>query len=417
MSKLEEMLRYVSEHNEFYKNRIREYGIKDPLDINQWPILTRKELQENRYNMFSDGYKSKYFNQQLRRQSSSGSSGIPVNVYWDYKDWYASNMSLWRKRLQWYGIHPSDKYVMFTLNAFNIKNDGETVYYINDPANILSVNVSLIQNGSGYEKLVDIINDFEPKWLYIQPFILNRLIQAYKRTGKIPTKTLKYIESVGEILAPDLRKRAVEFFTVPLANMYGSEEMNGIAYECPEHHMHLLTDNVLVECIKKGEINILGEGTTLITNLNNYAMPLIRYDQGDWVDIDCSNSNCLFDTKSLIIHGIKGRVFDFIKIDKKANINTLSLFELVAEINNQFNDIIVEYKYVFNSTFNSLQCLIFINKHYSAWFPVLKTQMESLFYKKNAFSGSLLFEVICACEEQMQFEKKRVIEMRGDFLE
>ena len=127
MSKLEEMLKYVSEHNEFYKNRIKEYGIKDPLDITQWPILTRKELQENRYNMFSDGYKSKYFNQQLRRQSSSGSSGVPVNVYWDYKDWYASNMSLWRKRLQWYGIHPSDKYVMFTLNAFNIKNDGETV--------------------------------------------------------------------------------------------------------------------------------------------------------------------------------------------------------------------------------------------------------------------------------------------------
>ena len=98
MSKLEEMLKYVSEHNEFYKNRIKEYGITDPLDITQWPILTRKELQENRYNMFSDGYKSKYFNQQLRRQSSSGSSGMPVNVYWDYKDWYASNMSLWRKR-------------------------------------------------------------------------------------------------------------------------------------------------------------------------------------------------------------------------------------------------------------------------------------------------------------------------------
>ena len=48
MSKLEEMLKYVSEHNEFYKNRIKEYGIKDPLDITQWPILTRKELQENR---------------------------------------------------------------------------------------------------------------------------------------------------------------------------------------------------------------------------------------------------------------------------------------------------------------------------------------------------------------------------------
>ena len=144
--KLVKMLRYVSEYNDFYKNRIKEYGITNPLDITQWPVLTRKELQENRYNMFSDGYKSKYFNQQLRRQSSSGSSGMPVNVYWDYKDWYASNMSLWRKRWQWYGIKPGDKYVMFTLNAFNVKVNGETVYYIKKPENVLSVNVSLIQN-------------------------------------------------------------------------------------------------------------------------------------------------------------------------------------------------------------------------------------------------------------------------------
>lgn len=186
MSKLEDMLRYVSEHNEFYKNRIKEYVIKDPLDITQWPVLTRRELQENKYNMFSDGYKSKYFNQQLRRQSSSGSSGIPVNVYWDYMDWYASNMSLWRKRLQWYGIKPSDKYVVFILNAFGIKNDGENVYYIKEPENILSVNVSLMQTDSSWFKLIDVINEFEPKWFYIQPSILNRLIHAYMRTGKTP---------------------------------------------------------------------------------------------------------------------------------------------------------------------------------------------------------------------------------------
>lgn len=45
MTKLEQMLKYVSEHNEFYKNRIKEYGIKDPLVITQWPIHIRKEFQ------------------------------------------------------------------------------------------------------------------------------------------------------------------------------------------------------------------------------------------------------------------------------------------------------------------------------------------------------------------------------------
>ena len=79
--KLVKMLKYVSEHNDFYKNRIKEYGISNPLDITQWPILTRKELQENRYNMFSDGFEEKFYRNKLIRKSTSGSSGIPVNVY------------------------------------------------------------------------------------------------------------------------------------------------------------------------------------------------------------------------------------------------------------------------------------------------------------------------------------------------
>lgn len=389
MSKLEEMLKYVSEHNEFYKNRIKEYGIKDPLDITQWPILTRKELQENRYNMFSDGYKSKYFNQQLRRQSSSGSSGVPVNVYWDYKDWYASNMSLWRKRLQWYGIHPNDKYVMFTLNAFNIKNDGETVYCINNPANILSVNVSLIQDESGYEKLVDIINDFEPKWFYIQPFVLNRLIQAYKRTGKIPPKTLKYIESVGELLASDLRRRAVELFNVSLANMYGSEEMNGIAYECPNGHMHILEENVFFErdCTTNSDII-----RTVVTSINSKAMPLIRYDQEDRVLLG-KVSICKYDS-SPVIEKVFGRIYETIKLDD-FEINGITLKEIIAEVNNDFNDCISVYKFEFNRINKSLICYIKMCDDSILWFNNVRNALEKAFNNKippNKLNLSIVHE-------------------------
>ena len=285
MTKLERILKFVSENNEFYKNRIKLYGITNPLDITQWPVLTRKELQKNRYNMFSDGYKLKYFNQQLRRQSSSGSSGIPVNVYWDYKDWYASNMSLWRKRLQWYGIRPNDKYIIFTLSAYNLRADGETVYYIKEPQSVLSVNISLMQNEEQYRKLIDIINEFDPAWLYIQPFVLNKLINIYKKYNIKKPSALRYIESIGELLTLDLRRRAIDFFKVPLANMYGSEEMNCIAYEYPDTHMNILDDNVFVEVMNRNGINQYGEGEAIITNLNNVAMPLVRYNQGDLINV------------------------------------------------------------------------------------------------------------------------------------
>lgn len=397
MSKLEEMLKYISEHNEFYKNRIKEYGIKDPLDINQWPILTRKELQENRYNMFSDGYKSKYFNQQLRRQSSSGSSGVPVNVYWDYKDWYASNMSLWRKRLQWYGIHPSDKYVMFTLNAFNIKNVDETLHYINDPVNILSVNVSLIQNESGYEKLIDIVNEFQPKWLYVQPFVLNRLIQAYKRTGKTPPNTLKYIESVGELLPSDLRRSAVEVFNVSLANMYGSEEMNGIAYECPMHHMHIHQDNVYLETTDNGE--------AIITNLNNFAMPLIRYDQGDSLILDKETKSCSFGANLSSIEILKGRTIDIITLNNGIEISSIMLMEIIAEANNYLGGAIIEYEYIYSKTSKSILCLIRLDNQYRSGFDKVRKIITNVFYHK--YSASEIIDVDIVLMGSMYFKKSK----------
>ena len=182
MSKLEEMLKYVSEHNEFYKNRIKEYGIKDPLDINQWPILTRKELQENRYNMFSDGYKSKYFDQQLHRQTSSGTSGTPINVYWDAKDYYLSNRSLWRRRFQYYKILPNDKRIMFTLRVYEKNTKDSIPFYRNEWNNLLVINTSFL-NEELQDDLVKIINDFEPKWLYITPYTSNNLMDIYEKFG------------------------------------------------------------------------------------------------------------------------------------------------------------------------------------------------------------------------------------------
>lgn len=407
--KLVKMLKYVSEHNDFYKKRIKEYGITNPLDITQWPILTRKELQENRYNMFSDGYKSKYFNQQLRRQSSSGSSGVPVNVYWDYNDWYVSNMSLWRKRLQWYGIKPKDKYIMFTLTAFNVKNDSDTIYYIQQPDNILSVNISLIQHDTGYDKLVDIIKEFEPKWLYIQPFVLNKLIRAFKRTGKTPPKALRYIESVGELLPESLRRRTIEFFEVPLANMYGSEEMNGIAYEDLEHHMQVINDNVYIEITDEHGQFTEHIGNAIITNLNNKAMPLIRYNQGDNIEVIYSKYNNADFFVPTIVQKINGRVADSINLNNNFKINSAVLMEIIAEANNCFDGVISEYKYIYSKSKNSLVCSIKLDGRHSAGFEKIRKIIKEIIVQKFPANILCSFEVVLMECDSYQKEKTRIL--------
>lgn len=394
MTKLEKMLKYVSEHNEFYKNRIKEYGIKDPLDITQWPVLTRKELQENRYNMFSFGCKSKFFSQQLRRQYSSGSSGIPINVYWLYKDYYASTLSLWRQRARYYGIHTNDRMVKFTMNAYNITPENNTIHYINDPNNVLTINASLIHNEDEMLEIVKLINNFEPVWFYIQPFILNRLIRCYQTHNIRPPTTLRYIETVGELLPSDIRRRAIEFFGVRLANMYGTEEMNGIAYECPHHSMHILTDNVFVECLTpEGTIEREGQGQAIVTNLNNTAMPLVRYNQGDIISLTNQTSPYPCRNCAPIISLIEGRKMDELIIEG-ATINTYLLVELIAELNNTYNDIITDFKFVYHNSLNMLVCYIHLTDNKNMWFESVAEDITQLFWKKQETKMELRFDVL-----------------------
>ena len=394
MTKLELMLKYVSEHNDFYKKRIKEYGIKDPLDITQWPVLTRKELQENRYNMFSDGYKSKYFNQQLRRQSSSGSSGVPIVVYWDYQNFYSSNLSLWRKRYKYYSIHAQDRFVSFNLNSFNVKADDKCFYYIVDPSNVLSINVTMIHRENNYKMMAEIINDFNPTWMYIQPFVLNKLIQVSKKYGiGIPTN-LKYIESVGELLPELLRQDAIDFFNVPIANMYGSEEMNCVAFECPEHHMHINSDNVLVECMQNGSIFQNGSGEAIITNLNNYAMPLIRYNQGDQITIDYNDKLCTYSSCEPIISIVKGRSIDRILLERDYEINSYMLYEIMAEAYNHFGGGFKNYKFVFSKSSKQLQCTIEADSSINdGWKKSITQELYNIFSNKISPDIHIVFDV------------------------
>lgn len=408
MTKLEAMLKYVSEHNDFYKRRIKEYGITNPLDITQWPILTRKELQENRYDMFSDGYKSKYFNQQLRRQSSSGSTGMPVSVYWDLNNYYTSMRFLWKKRLHYYGIHPFERYVTFGLNVAN--TNGDKPIYCKRNGNVLNINISYIHQNNKYEKLIEIINEFKPTWLFIRPFILQALIYSYQSLAISPPLSISYIESIGELLPPDLKQKAINFFNIPVANMYGSEEMNGIAYECPCHNMHILDNNVYVECINESGVHNSGEGEAIITNLMNKAMPLIRYNQGDKIILKKSQ-HCFCGSTVPLISLIKGRSFDVIKTSGGKEINSIMLMSNMAVINNRLNNIITCYKFIYHIKAKKLQCFIKLDLRSMNWFNNVKKMIEEDFRKLLPSANDITCEVYLEDVTEPYNKKHRVLEI------
>jgi phenylacetate-coenzyme A ligase PaaK-like adenylate-forming protein len=71
---------------------------------------------------------------------------------------------------------------------------------------------------------------------------------------------------------------------VPLTDLYAADEAGCIALQCPDHeHYHVQSESVLVEVLDvEGRACAPGAvGRVVVTTLQNFAMPLVRYDIGD----------------------------------------------------------------------------------------------------------------------------------------
>ena len=82
--------------------------------------------------------------------------------------------------------------------------------------------------------------------------------------------------------------------------------------------MHIMAENMIVEILDGDRVCMPGEiGEIIITELNNYAMPLIRYGTGNYASFSIKKCNC---GKTLpIIDNLIGRAYDTIK-NKKGNL-------------------------------------------------------------------------------------------------
>jgi len=75
---------------------------------------------------------------------------------------------------------------------------------------------------------------------------------------------------------------------VEVADAYSCEEVGAIALQCPRHaHYHVQSENLVVEVLDEdGHPCAAGEtGRVVLTTLHNFAMPLIRYELGDYAEV------------------------------------------------------------------------------------------------------------------------------------
>jgi len=366
---LQNIIKHAYDTVPYYKQIFDKAGVNPETinsadDLKKLPVLTKDDIQEAPGKLISKNYLAYPNCEHLTVQRTSGSTGRIVKVYWANEDYTRSLFYLWNIRERKYGISPSSKFCSFHLSPVSTGDEsGQQDIKILNSGRVLSLN-KLELNESRLKAYYQHILEFEPQWLFVQPSICY-LFASFIRENNLKTPpSIKYIELTGEYLFEHYRNEIQDAFKVPVINMYGSIETNGIAIECSHGHLHCLSKNVIVEIFKDGQpIKPEEEGEIYLTCLTNYAMPFIRYAIGDRGAL-FNSKTCPCGNKNPILKVFAGRVSDYVTVKGKSPINAFIFSRAVENVNSRHDYPIKQFQVIQQSY-----------EHFTVWL-VLKDKIH-----------------------------------------
>jgi phenylacetate-CoA ligase len=319
LRQLQLLLRHCWASVPFYRSRLDAAGWSPTarLDAAQWrrlPLLRREDIQGAGDAIRSSAVPKEHG--QTATVTTSGSSGRPVtvlktaaeNVYWHA---FVLRDHLWHRRD-----------LGTTLAVIRNLGDGVAPYpkgtrgkawglptgkaYRTGPVVALDITATT-------EQQLDWLQRVRPAYLLTLPSAARALAGLATQRG-VALRGLQAVITMGEVCSDDVRQALRHAWNVPAQDSYSSQEVGYMALQGPEHeHYHLQCESALVEILDdRGEPCAPGQlGRVVATPLHNFAMPLIRYELGDFAEV---GSPCPCGRGLPVVTRIAGRVRNMLRL-------------------------------------------------------------------------------------------------------
>ena len=291
------------EHTVFYPRLYGTVGFEAG-DIGQegWfeklPVVTKQHLREH-FEEFVDPAQRAF----MKIATTGGSTGVPTRTGYDGR--IPEEIYSWRLQ-RWFGVNPWDDhaYVWRDTRSSKIAKLKNALAWW--PTRHLKMDATFITE-EGMSEFIKKYNRLKPAMLQGYVGAITQLAQFVADKG-LRVHSPKFVWTTSAPLPPSQRKLISQAFNAPVCDQYGSCEVHWIAAQCPEcGGLHVNTEHVHVEFVDDGNKPVTkGEyGKTLLTNLEDTAFPLIRYENGDrgrWLKDQCPCGRTL-----PMIDSVKGR--------------------------------------------------------------------------------------------------------------
>jgi phenylacetate-CoA ligase len=161
---------------------------------------------------------------------------------------------------------------------------------------------------SDWDRLSALVANFEPTVVFMAPGVALQATGLYLRRGQLAelSRSVRSIMLLGEVCGPALRARLGQWWGARVFDAsYGSTETGTLAATCRAGRLHLLTAANHFELAGDTgprPLTVPGAGRLVVTPLNLYARPLLRYDTGDEVSL-AAHCDCGRNAPVLTVHG------------------------------------------------------------------------------------------------------------------
>ena len=272
------LLQSAEKHVPYYRRVFAELGLR-PEALRTWqdftvlPLLTKPLMQQH-----ADELKTIDPNCDSIPHHTGGSTGQPVHFCLspssrDFRVAAANRADGWT------GWQRGQKVMhLWSLNVFN------RAVYASRKARLRDwLESRRMVNFADFSpaELVELINQYRPSLLVAYTTPLYQLACHLLKAGGLrwhPQAAIVSAETLHEF-----QRVAIErAFSCPVFNRYGCSEVGCIAAECDQHDgLHVMTDSLIVELLPVANDPTQDLQQVVVTDLNNFATPFIRYQTGD----------------------------------------------------------------------------------------------------------------------------------------
>ncbi|MCW4051991.1 MAG: hypothetical protein NWE78_02120 [Candidatus Bathyarchaeota archaeon] len=298
----------------FKKQNLRPEKTKKIEDLEKIPVLTHDDIRQHLDDLVAVN-KSR---DSLARIQTTGTTGHPLVLYKD-RNGVSSGMASLYRGLSWCGYSLGEKMAVI-WGARTIPTRFSKYQLLKERLRRLTTRRILISAWNLGQKDIKVaierLNKKKPTFLrgYVSPIYL--LASFINQKDAEINFSLKGISTTAEPLLSFQRAEIEKAFRCEVFDQYGCGEVFSLGFECEEHmKLHIPTERVHIEFLDLDDKTPVSEGETgriVVTCLENYGMPLIRYDTDDLGSK--REESCTCGRKLPLMNPITGRTLDLIRL-------------------------------------------------------------------------------------------------------